>query len=391
MTIRRHVICCDGTWQSRDSEHPTNVRKLAEMIAARDDHGISQIVYYDDGVGTRKGGIATTAYNVAAAAFGWGLNDKIKGAYQRLSEAFNPGDEIYLVGFSRGAYTARSLGGLIRKCGLPASARLTDEILEQAMDIYRKEDETPDTAEALRFRSAVAPHLVVNDKERAWRREYTPETAPERAHPLKIKFLGVMDTVGALGIPEGGKLDFLKFWNRKYRFHNTTASSLYENIMHIVALNERRTTFPPTLFDNLDKLNHEAGFKSGDAAAPYQEVWSPGNHGSVGGGGDIVGLSNAALLMMVEGMQRAGLAFEKASVAQAAVQVDVMAPLDNSSKKGTFSSVARLLVTHKDREGPREPWNLGDPAVERWRRDKSFRTEPVLRHVSDYLYDRFDR
>ncbi|MCM2344125.1 MAG: DUF2235 domain-containing protein [Alphaproteobacteria bacterium] len=389
MTITRRVICCDGTWQGRDSEHPTNVRKLADMIAERDDHGISQIVYYDDGVGTHKGGIATAAYNVAAAAFGWGLNDKIKTSYKKLSEAFNPGDEIYLIGFSRGAYTARSLGGLIRKCGLPESARLTDQVLEQAMEIYRKEDATPDTAEALRFRAAVAPHMVVNENERAWRQMHMPETEPEQAHPLRIKFLGVMDTVGALGIPEGGKLDFLKFWNHKYQFHNTAASALYENIMHIVALNERRTTFPPTLFDNLDKLNREAGRQSDDPAAPYREVWSPGNHGSVGGGGDIVGLSNAALLMMVESMQRAGLAFNKAAVAQAATQINVMAPLDNASKKGVFSGVARLLVTHKDREGPREPWNLSDPAIERWRCDQSFRIDPVLRHVSDYLYNRF--
>ena len=387
MAKTRRIICCDGTWQSQQSPHPTNVRKLAEIIASQDDHGIQQIVYYDDGVGTKKGGLATTVYNMAAAAFGWGLNKKIQDSYKRLCDDFNAGDEIYLIGFSRGAYTARSLGGLIRKCGLTLDG--SQEVLESALALYRREDATPDTEDALKFRAQHSPNLTVSDQDVEWRKQNVQGFNPDAVHRLKIKFLGVMDTVGALGIPEGGKLDFLKFWNKKYRFHNTNASSMYENITHIVALNETRTTFPPTTFSNMGKLNNDAGMMSDDPRAPYTELWAPGNHGSVGGGGDILGLSNAALLLIAQDMQKLGVAFNKAALAEAETQVNVLAALDNHSDKGVLSKMGQLVLSHKDRNGPQESWEVAPATIERWKKDQAFRTTTVLNNVSDWLYHNY--
>lgn len=381
MTKTRHIICCDGTWNTWDSKYPTNVRRMAEIVSQTDDNGVRQIVYYDDGVGTHKGGVGTTIYNVAAAAFGWGLNDKIRESYKTLCQNFNANDEIYLVGYSRGAYTARSLGGLIRKCGL--SDNCSDEVLKKAMEIYRRQDDTPDTEAALQFRAQFSTRFVVGDQDIAWRNKNMPGFNENAVSRLRIKFLAVMDTVGALGLPEGGKLDFLKFWNKKYRFHNTNASSMYENICHVVALNETRTTFPPTMFSNLDELNGKAGASSDDFQAPYKELWSPGVHGSVGGGGEIVGLSHSVLLLLAHEMERAGLVFNRAALGAVRSGVDVMAPF--APAPGIFSKIAKAVVTQKDRVGPASGRDIAPATIERWNRDPEFRRSPSLKRVSEIL------
>src|SRR3954469_15317001 len=116
--LRRLVVCADGTWnQPAEDDHgvpaPTNVVKLQQAIRAVDSKGVSQIVYYHKGVGTND-----LLDHVAGGAFGEGLDDIIKDCYQFLVNNYADGDEVYLFGFSRGAYTARSLAGLIRNSGL---------------------------------------------------------------------------------------------------------------------------------------------------------------------------------------------------------------------------------------------------------------------------------
>src|SRR5690606_17210148 len=115
--MKRLVICCDGTWNRADQEEddipcPTNVVKIAFRIAKRDGD-IPQLVYYDEGVGT-----GNSLDRVTGGAFGRGLEENIHQAYRFLIANYEPGDEIFLFGFSRGAFTARSLGGMIRKCGI---------------------------------------------------------------------------------------------------------------------------------------------------------------------------------------------------------------------------------------------------------------------------------
>ena len=110
--MKRIIFCFDGTWNRIDSKHPTNVLLMASSIAPIDDEGISQIVHYDNGVGTnwydkRIGG-----------AMGVGLLKNIRQAYQFLIFNYNEGDEVYAFGFSRGAFTARSFVGFIRSAGI---------------------------------------------------------------------------------------------------------------------------------------------------------------------------------------------------------------------------------------------------------------------------------
>lgn len=378
MAKTRRIICCDGTWNTHDAQYPTNVRRLVDLIAAADDHGIRQIVYYDEGVGTDRGFLSGLG-NKLKGAFGWGLDEKIKSSYKKLCENFNEDDEIYLIGFSRGAYTARSLGALIRKCGL--SDDCSDDTYARALEIYRKQDATPDTEEALRFRAEKSSRYVVTGKDIEWRTLHVPGFSVDKVKSLNIKFLGVMDTVGALGIPEGGVLGFLKFWNRKYRFHNTNASSMYENICHIVSLDETRTAYAPTLFSNLDELNREHG-KTPDAAdAPFREVWAPGNHGSVGGGGDITGLSHTALLYLCGRMQGLGVAFNQAALDRVRAGADPLVSLDCDSK-GTIGLLGQIFLNQRDRAGPAALHEVAPSTFARWQGDESYRGRPPLARVA---------
>ena len=112
--MKRLVICCDGTWQKLDNPYPTNVLKMAQAIRLVDDDGVAQVVYYDDGVGAT----GDVLDKVGGGAFGWGIDNKIQQAYRFLNLNYAPGDQVYLFGYSRGAYTVRSLAGMIYCSGL---------------------------------------------------------------------------------------------------------------------------------------------------------------------------------------------------------------------------------------------------------------------------------
>jgi uncharacterized protein (DUF2235 family) len=115
MAMKRYAIFCDGTWNSAAAEHPTNVVKLAQSVDKTGATRTTQVVLYIQGVGTGGGGPLTRWVDkVGGGAFGWGLTENIEEAYRALIFGYSPGDEIFIFGFSRGAYTARSLAGLIR-------------------------------------------------------------------------------------------------------------------------------------------------------------------------------------------------------------------------------------------------------------------------------------
>jgi uncharacterized protein (DUF2235 family) len=141
--MKRLIVCCDGTWQKLKSEYPTNVVKIAQGIlpSSRKD-GIAQIVFYDEGVGTdivdddSIFSWVNTVLRVIGGAFGSGINNDIQEAYRFLSLNYEPGDEIYLFGFSRGSFTVRSLAGLINCSGGLLSLPLIREI-PFAYDLYK--------------------------------------------------------------------------------------------------------------------------------------------------------------------------------------------------------------------------------------------------------------
>lgn len=166
MAKQKLILLFDGTWN--DPEDQTNVYRITRLLHD-DDDGIRQRFYYDPGVGTSK------FQRFFGGAFGYGLSKNLREGYDWLARRYSEGDEIWIFGFSRGAYTARSLVGMIRKCGLVHV--VTPGLLDKAESIYRNRDWHPDSEVCTEF------------KERFSRQP-------------RIHFIGVWDTVGALGVPE---------------------------------------------------------------------------------------------------------------------------------------------------------------------------------------------
>ncbi|WP_413165342.1 DUF2235 domain-containing protein [Capilliphycus salinus ALCB114379] len=301
--MKRLIICCDGTWQSLESPYPTNVVKIALAVKPIASDDINQVVYYDEGIGT-GGNILTkedlinfdiplTNLNIglgpgkleklieksSGGAFGKGIDKNIQDAYRFLCINYSPGDEIYLFGFSRGAYTVRSLSGMLYSVGLLKHQQFRR--IPEAYELYRSRDE---------------------EKQANFREKYC-YSSDKYGSRIPVTLLGCWDTVGSLGIPD--TIPFLpgeKLINQdRYKFHSTALSENIENALHAVAIDEDRDTFQVTPM----VLNPQA---------PDQklfQVWFPGDHGCVGGGTrEHSGLSDGALVWMMDSVGKLGLKLE---------------------------------------------------------------------------------
>lgn len=260
MTKRRLILCLDGTWNSNDkSDKVTNVVKLLRAIPPVDSQGVSQILYYGRGVGTGSG------EKVRGGFSGAGLDDNIIDGYRFLGNNYHPGDEIFLFGFSRGAYTARSLGGLINLAGILQPTCL-GSVLDEVVKIYRSDR---------------------SDKQAAIARL----DGLQRHDQVSIKCIGVWDTVGSLGIP-GDWAKQLSFASRWY-FHDVHLGPHVEVALHALAIDEKRGAFPPTLWER--PINQPP--------RPHQhveQVWFPGVHSNIGGSYSDDRLSDITLDWMIK-------------------------------------------------------------------------------------------
>lgn len=280
--MRHLFVCCDGTWNTPTDVAdgvpvPTNVYKFHVALAKQNQAGDAQLSYYHPGVGTE----GSKLKKVFAGAVGSGLDANIKSAYKWLSDTYTPGDKIYLIGFSRGAYTARSLGGFLSQCGLCKPNSSWGDI-DQAFALYRTKVPVGDKNTEAKLKADRA----------AFRKDRSSDPN------LTIHFIGVWDTVGALGVPRN--LDWLKLddWEN-HRFHDTSLSPVIQNAFHAVAIDEKRASFAPTLWEG--------------PFAPHQTVeqaWFPGVHADVGGGYKETGLSDGALSWMIEKAETSGACFE---------------------------------------------------------------------------------
>ncbi len=358
--VKRIVICCDGTWNTADAKNPTNVVKFARALNLRDKAGIDQIIYYDDGVGNDKTALSQKFDRLLSGGFGWGLMNKVESAYRFLAQNYVPGDEIYMIGFSRGAYSARSLVGMIRKCGLPP--HYSGHVAGEAIDFYRQHGpETAPKAEvSLKFRADFSPGFYMGQKELDWRRANVRNFDEKSCNPLSIKYVGVWDTVGALGLPNHFFISGL--FNKKYQFHDTDLTKIVESGRHAVAIDEYRQSYEPSLWANLDKLNEARGFVPESLDAPYQELWFPGDHSSIGSGADVNGISNITLLWVVEGAQKLGLEFNEVALGRIRPEIDHRAPLVSHLKQDWLAAV----MTEKARSGPESIARVSESAKERW-------------------------
>ncbi len=268
--MKRIVICADGTWDVRDRideasgvRRPTNVTKVARAIRPRAANGTDQIVYYHEGVGTHG-----PLDQWTGGAFGHGMEDNIRDLYRVIVYNYEPGDELYFFGFSRGAFTVRSLAGFMDLVGL--IEKDDDYYLPEIYGCYER-NKRPGSAE--------------------WRNAFH-NVRGTRPCPA-IRFIGVWDTVGALGAP-----GFLgQVFNRaKYKYHDVGLNPNIENAVQALAIDERRKPFAPDIW------TRPAGW-----AGQLVQAWFPGVHSNVGGGYKPDGLANEALHWLVEQAERLGL------------------------------------------------------------------------------------
>lgn len=306
--MRHLVVCCDGTWMTSRQLSVTNVKRLFDALTDRDASKHEQLRHYQPGVGTEGDALA----RLKAGAVGADLDGKIIGCYQWLTAHYRKGDRIALFGFSRGAYTARSLAGMIAKCGLIDTARLdAAESGRQIERIYRQ-------------RYQFGP-----PDDRRWREKLRFGYDPDDVDEIPIEFIGVWDTVGALGIPE--HLSWLDPLNpaAAYTFHDVKLNPHVPHARHAVAMDERRRPFTPALWRELA------------TGQDVQQVWFPGGHTDVGGGNPERGLSDGALQWMIDQAREAvGLGFHETTLRQ--IRPDPVDILHNDVS-GVASDVQLLL------------------------------------------------
>lgn len=290
------IVFCDGTWNTPDQMDgglpaPTNVVKLRNALASTDAGGNEQRIYYHTGVGTD----GTWWNRIAGGGLGEGLNKNIMSAYNWLARNYQAGAKIWLFGFSRGAYTARSLGGMISRCGLldPVSSKMSESEIWAAIEDLFANYKLPEKE---------APPVVATKA----RQFHKVNAGAPCKHSINIECIGVWDTVGALGVPEDMALLSLIDGAEKYRFHDTGLSDIVVNARHAMAMDEKRQSFLPTLWTNVaDK-------------ATVKQIWFPGVHADVGGGYGLCGLSDGALQWMIDETQQLGLRFRDGARGQLA-------------------------------------------------------------------------
>jgi uncharacterized protein (DUF2235 family) len=282
--MKRMAIFLDGTWNTL--ENNTNVWRLKSMC---DPAAADQVTYYSKGVGTSFGEI------LRGGVEGYGIDNEIIDAYTWLAETFEAGDEIFIFGFSRGAYTARSLSGLIAKCGvLKPGAPLS---IEQLYARYRRQSEK--TINEL----VHGPEPM--DLEERWIVKYCDSTT--------IKMVGVWDTVGSLGSP----IASLKSKIVKYLFLDTHLRVQNEFAFHALAIDEHRKSFEPTLWTKTTDNVPVAGAPPARPLSQVEQRWFVGAHANVGGGYPSDVLAQPPLQWLMGKAAGLGLKFRDTFVADA--------------------------------------------------------------------------
>jgi len=271
------VVCADGTWnrpeEDVEKDFPTNVLKLARAIkpsisAAANGKGTKQHVFYDWGLGSYHS-------NISAGATGRGIHKNILDGYRYIVQNYAANDKIYLFGFSRGAYTVRALSGLINNCGI--LKRPDANLINKAWDIYK----SPSTKNAPQGEAA-----------KQFRSDHCHQSR-------KVHFVGVWDTVGALGIP----LSLMGLFDRNDEFYDTKMGSNVSFARHALAIDEEREDFAPTIWHPKPGVD-------------LKQVWFAGAHADIGGSYPPdkqtgISTSDTPLAWMLDEAASAGLKIEK--------------------------------------------------------------------------------
>lgn len=385
--MKRIIFAFDGTTNTVDAENPTNVLLTASCITPKTSDGIKQIVHYDNGVGTDKG------EKGRGSLFGLGLYKNIEQAYQFLIFNYNPGDEIYVFGFSRGAFTARSFVGFVKYVGI--IERHNAAKIKEAIDLYktRKENLELDMRD---FKAKYSAHICMSLEEDQWRCENVENYKQGQAEQFQFKYVGVWDTVESLGFWKVTRtfipgLRNKPYKNPNYSFHDHSLSNIVASARHAIAADEERRAFDVTPWDNLEVLNRDVGFEPDDEDAPYQQMHFPGTHGSVGGGGPVRGLSDAALAWIWDGATNAGLSFDISPTSRIyETKPDYRVSLHNGDPNKPKGAGERLPKATRSFR-PNALYQIHQSAINRWKHPNVIEIDggkyipETLKHLSSEL------
>ncbi|GAA5932959.1 hypothetical protein JCM3775_005276 [Rhodotorula graminis] len=288
-SYRRLIVCLDGTGNTFGTGGITNVPTLFSLASEDPD---KQLLYYQVGIGqsisTHESDFAPgKIYSKLAAtvdeAVGFSLGQHICGAYQFLMNYWKPGDEIFLFGFSRGAYTARALAGMLQQVGLlPAG---NEDTIPLAFSIYKRKANTP-----------LVPG--VETLAQGFKRTFSRD--------VEVHFVGVWDTVASVGAVIPRTLPF------------ASGASYIRTFRHALALDEARARYYPQPWIYEDALDNEPQ----DRASDVKEVWFAGAHSNVGGGefaydgGRTPALAHLSLRWMLREAVEAGFEVDSARLAE---------------------------------------------------------------------------
>ncbi|TMA10943.1 MAG: DUF2235 domain-containing protein [Deltaproteobacteria bacterium] len=284
--MKNIAICADGTGNTTIKGRGTNVFKLYEAVdqaGHRFTPGLTpQVALYHDGVGTES----VKWFRLLTGATGWGLSRNVKQLYGELARVYAPGDKIFLFGFSRGAFTVRTLAGLIHACGVLDLSKYDtnaafDDGVEAAYREYRQHYNSWLTRLFHKTQKLDGKRLA------ELRQKFSvaiPEFEDEKKHGKLIEFMGVWDTVDAVGLP----IAAAEFVNRviyAYKFPDRTLSTSVAHACHALALDEERENFKPVLWNESITTDPQR----------IEQVWFAGVHSNVGGGYPRQGMSLVAL------------------------------------------------------------------------------------------------
>ncbi|KAL1311357.1 hypothetical protein AAFC00_001531 [Neodothiora populina] len=282
---KRLIVAEDGTWLNSDNgalkdiSTPSNVTRISRAIRPQSSDGIQQIVYYHRGVGSSAGLVD----RVYGGITGEGLSENVREGYDFVATNYELGDELFFFGFSRGAFTARAIAGLIGEIGV-----LTKKGMPFFAEIYKDVQHRHDPDYKPQY-----PDLPFRNKPSALDPRYREELARRGLTLLDvpIKAIGVWDTVGSLGTPRIGwleKVGIQSSANKTMSFYDTRLSNCIGNAFQALALDEKRSSFSPALWE-----------KPPGNRTRLRQVWFPGVHSNIGGGYTDQELANLTLAWMM--------------------------------------------------------------------------------------------
>lgn len=278
------ILCSDGTGNKGGTGSDTNVYRIYHAIkAASKDDPREQRTFYDDGVGTATNSVA----RAIGGATGVGFRANVRNLYEFAGRHYEDGDDIYAFGFSRGAATIRAFAGMVNHCGLVLRSASKDE-----------EDFQSQIDAASRFYASRGSKFTVGAL-----LDFFSRSKKYEGRKVRIEFLGVWDTVSALGFPQVPALDALANFFHRHDFHDLEPTPVVKNVLHAVAVDDERRTFWPLIWN-------ENGFTS---EQHIEQVWFPGMHSNVGGGYPRAGLANITLDWMITRLDMHRASFEDGS------------------------------------------------------------------------------